>query len=166
MHRRTFLATALATMALALTTGPGPRAANVRILEGVVNLNTASPDELQLLSGIGPAKVRNVIAYRHAHPFRTVDELVRIKGIGRKMVRRLRMHLAVSGPSTAQQVIRPAPARQVITAGTPPPMLAANPAAANFSVVAPPRRVAASARRVLPGIVFPTNGANHCSRGP
>jgi hypothetical protein len=34
--------------------------------------------------------------------------LARIQGIGRKTVRRLRLHLAVSGPSTAQRVLRPA----------------------------------------------------------
>ena len=76
-------------------------------LEGVVNINTATPDELRLLSGVGPARVRNILAYRRAHPFRTVDELARIKGIGRRTVRRLRLHLSVSGPSTAQRVLRP-----------------------------------------------------------
>jgi competence protein ComEA len=78
-------------------------------LEGVVNLNTASPDELRLIPGVGPARVRNILAYRKAHPFRTVDELARIKGIGRKTVRRWRAHLAVAGPSTAQRVVRPDP---------------------------------------------------------
>jgi competence protein ComEA len=76
-------------------------------LEGVVNLNTASPEELRLIPGVGPARVRNILAYRKAHPFRTVDELARIKGIGRKTVRQWRMHLAVVGPSTAQRVVRP-----------------------------------------------------------
>src|ERR1017187_10786856 len=76
-------------------------------LEGVVNLNTATPDELRLIPGVGPARVRNILAYRRAHPFRTVDELARIKGIGRKTIRRWRVHLAVNGPSTAQRVLRP-----------------------------------------------------------
>jgi competence ComEA-like helix-hairpin-helix protein len=76
-------------------------------LEGVVNVNTASPEELRLLTGVGPARIRNILAYRHKHPFRTVEELARIKGIGRKMVRHLRIHLAVSGPTTAQKIIRP-----------------------------------------------------------
>jgi competence protein ComEA len=76
-------------------------------LEGVVNLNTATPDELRLIPGVGPARVRNILAYRRAHPFRTVDELARIKGIGRKTIRHWRVHLAVSGPSTAQRVLRP-----------------------------------------------------------
>ena len=56
---------------------------------------------LGLLPGVGPAKAAEIVGYRKKHPFRTVDELVRIKGIGRKMVRRLRVHLAVAGPTTA-----------------------------------------------------------------
>jgi competence protein ComEA len=89
-----------------------PRAAvarGQRDVEGVVNLNTATEDQLRLLPGIGPAKVRNIVAYRRQHPFRTVEELVRIKGIGRKMVRRLRLHLSVAGPTNAQQVLRAPP---------------------------------------------------------
>ena len=52
---------------------------------------------LALLPGIGPAKAAEIVAYRKRRPFRTVDELVRIRGIGRKMVRHLRVHLAVVG---------------------------------------------------------------------
>ena len=70
-------------------------------VDGVVNLNTAPPEVLSLLPGVGPAKAAAVVVYRRRRPFRTVDELVRIKGIGRKMVRRLRPHLAVAGPTTA-----------------------------------------------------------------
>jgi hypothetical protein len=33
-----------------------------------------------------------------------VDELVRVAGIGRRMVRALRPHLAVTGPSTAHAI--------------------------------------------------------------
>jgi competence protein ComEA len=87
----------------------GPARAERTSLEGVVNLNAASPEELRLIPGVGPARVRNILAYRKAHPFRTVDELARIKGIGRKTVRKWRVHLAVAGPSTAQRVVRPDP---------------------------------------------------------
>jgi competence ComEA-like helix-hairpin-helix protein len=78
-----------------------------KAVDGVVNLNTADVGVLGLLPGIGPAKAAQIVVYRKRHPFRTVDELVRIKGIGRKMVRRLRVHLAVSGPTTAHAVRRP-----------------------------------------------------------
>ncbi len=74
-------------------------------VDGVVNLNTADANVLGLLPGVGPAKAAQIVAYRKRHPFRTVDELVRIRGIGRKMVRRLRVHLAVAGPTTASGVV-------------------------------------------------------------
>jgi competence protein ComEA len=90
----------LPLMGLLLVLAPSfARAA--KTVEGVVNLNTAPPEVLALLPGIGPAKAVAILAYRKRRPFRTVDELVRIKGLGRKMVRRLRPHLAVAGPTTA-----------------------------------------------------------------
>jgi len=70
-------------------------------VDGVVNLNTAPAELLSLLPGVGPAKAGAIVIYRKRRAFRTIDELVRIKGIGRKMVRRLRPHLAVAGPRTA-----------------------------------------------------------------
>jgi competence ComEA-like helix-hairpin-helix protein len=95
-----------------------PPAQAAKAVDGVVNINTAEVGVLGLLPGIGPAKAVQIVAYRKRRPFRTVDELVRIRGIGRKMVRRLRVHLAVTGPTTATgsdappvAVPPPAPAR-------------------------------------------------------
>jgi competence protein ComEA len=88
-------------------------------VEGVVNLNTASAEELQLLPGVGPAKVRSIVAYRSLHPFRTVDELVRIKGIGRKMLRRIRPHLTVTGPTTAKATVAAGAGSDGTKAGSP-----------------------------------------------
>jgi competence protein ComEA len=101
-----FIAWSLAAVALvALPSAAQGRGR--RDIEGVVNINTATAEQLRMLPGVGPAKVRNILAYRQTHPFRTVDELVRIKGIGRKMVRRLRLHLSVSGETTGRQVVAP-----------------------------------------------------------
>jgi competence protein ComEA len=108
----------LGACALVLLVAPPARAA--KAVDGVVNLNTSDAGVLGLLPGIGPAKAAQIVAYRKRHPFRTVDELVRIKGIGRKMVRRLRAHLAVAGPTTASGVVAP-PVATAPPPPTPPP---------------------------------------------
>jgi competence protein ComEA len=92
---------AVVGVALVLLALTGDSVAGRPALTGVVNINTATADELRLLPGIGPAKARLVIEYRTAHPFRTVEELARVKGIGPKTVRKLRPHLTVRGATTA-----------------------------------------------------------------
>ena len=67
---------------------------------GVVNLNEASPDQLVLLPGVGPSRATAIVNYRKLHPFKHVEELQRIKGIGKKIFGRLRPLLALSGPTT------------------------------------------------------------------
>ncbi|HZS40125.1 MAG TPA: helix-hairpin-helix domain-containing protein [Polyangia bacterium] len=68
--------------------------------EGVVNLNEASADELELLPGIGPAKARSIVEHRHAHPFRKAEDITKVKGIGRKTFGKLRPYLTLTGPTT------------------------------------------------------------------
>jgi competence protein ComEA len=103
------VASALAGIVAALLFTAAAHAAP-RSLEGLVNINTATAQELQLLPGIGPAKAQRVIDYRTGHPFRTIEELARVKGIGPKTVRKLRPHLTVRGATTARAVTAPAPA--------------------------------------------------------
>lgn len=77
---------------------------------GVVNLNEAPPEQLQLLPGVGPSKARAILEHRKAHPFKKVEDLTKIKGIGRKTFTKLRPYLAVSGPTTLSE--RPKLARR------------------------------------------------------
>jgi len=56
-----------------------------------ININTASAAELELLPGIGPALAGRIIEYRSGSgPFRTVDQLDDVKGIGPRTLEKLR----------------------------------------------------------------------------
>jgi competence protein ComEA len=96
---------------LCLLLAAAPAAGAGKILEGVVNINAATAVELQLLPGVGPAKADLIVAYRRLHPFRSIEELARVKGIGPKTVRKLKPHLSIRGETTARvSPAKPAPA--------------------------------------------------------
>lgn len=66
-------------------TPPGP---------GSIAVNAATREDLMRLPGIGPAYAERIVVYRAEHgPFRTLDELQNVKGIGPKTLARLRPFL-------------------------------------------------------------------------
>lgn len=68
------------------TTRPAPAAAQV-----IVNINTADKAQLELLPRIGPSLADRIIAERErGGPFRTLEDLGRVRGIGAKTIERLR----------------------------------------------------------------------------
>jgi len=71
-------------------------------LEGVINLNTASADQLQLLPGIGPSMAKKIINYRKDHEFKARNNIMRIKGIGKKTFNKIKDHLVVEGDTTLE----------------------------------------------------------------
>ncbi len=89
-----------------LAHAPPPVTAAPKSSDGVVNLNDASEDELARLPGIGPGKARAIAEHRHAHPFRRIDELTKVKGIGRKTFGRLRPYITTVGPTTLEHDVK------------------------------------------------------------
>ncbi len=61
-----------------------------------VNVNTAGLEELQTLPRIGPALARRIVEYRRkAGPFRRPEDLLAVRGIGPKLLARLRGRITV-----------------------------------------------------------------------
>lgn len=76
----------LRTLALALALSPLAVMAT-----GPVDVNSADAATLEQIKGIGPAKASAIIQFREANgPFASVDELVRVPGIGEKSLQQLR----------------------------------------------------------------------------
>lgn len=63
-----------------------------------MDLSGASEAELEGLPGIGPALAERIIARRRSAPFRSVDELIEVSGIGLKKLQELRPLVAVRMP--------------------------------------------------------------------
>jgi competence protein ComEA len=86
---------------------PPPRAAPIDRGAGVVNVNSASEAELARLPGIGPGKAKAIVDHRRGHPFHKVDDLMRVKGIGRKTFGRVRPYLTTVGATTLTTAVKP-----------------------------------------------------------
>ncbi|MBK7857258.1 MAG: helix-hairpin-helix domain-containing protein [Archangiaceae bacterium] len=71
-----------------------------KVLSGVINLNTASAGQLDQMPGVGPKAAERIIAYRSKTPFGRPEDLVKVKGFGKKKLDKLKAHLTVSGPTT------------------------------------------------------------------
>jgi len=63
-----------------------------------VDINAASAEEIsQALAGIGIKKAEAIVAYRTQNgKFKSVDELVAVKGIGEKTIEKNRQNLTVT----------------------------------------------------------------------
>ncbi|MGA8139823.1 MAG: helix-hairpin-helix domain-containing protein [Desulfobaccales bacterium] len=65
-----------------------------------LELNTASADDLKAIPGVGPALAQAIVSYRTAYgPFRTIDDLLQVSGIGPKKLENLRPHMVISESS-------------------------------------------------------------------
>lgn len=62
----------------------------------LVNINLASADQLQALSGVGEATARAIVEDREAHgPFSSIEDLMRVSGIGQKKFEKLKGQICV-----------------------------------------------------------------------
>lgn len=73
---------------------PATRSASPK-LGRVININTADATTLAELKGIGPAKAKAIVDYRRQHgPFKSVEQLADVKGIGEILIAKNRNRMS------------------------------------------------------------------------
>jgi competence protein ComEA len=102
LWRRLALA-ALAAVAIVTSIGV-PAAAYAAAAAGSeaaaqVDINTASVEELMTVPGIGQVIAQRIVEFRDKNgPYKSIDDLLKVQGIGEKSLARIREHLSVGRP--------------------------------------------------------------------
>lgn len=64
--------------------------------EGIININTASLEELQKINGVGEVKAKSIINYREKNGgFKSIDEMKNIEGIGDKTFEKMKDQITI-----------------------------------------------------------------------
>ena len=98
------LTTSLSTIAAAVPGAvapgrPGSQSGAKPAVVGTININTASAADLQRLPGIGAKTAGRVIEYRQKNgPFKKVEELMNVRGVGEKNFLKLKSQISVGTP--------------------------------------------------------------------
>ncbi len=62
----------------------------------ILNINTATAEELTAISGVGTALAEKIVSYRQEHgSFSSVDELINIEGIGEQTLKKIAPYVTV-----------------------------------------------------------------------
>ena len=83
----------------------------------LVDINAASESELDTLPGIGPAYAKRIIDGR---PYRSIDDITRVKGIGPKTFEKIKDMITVGGAPGKPKEAPPPPAPKAQPAPPPP----------------------------------------------
>jgi comEA protein len=90
--------TAALLAAFVLTTGPAFAAGQAPA--GKVNLNTATLSQLEDLPGIGPSLAARIVEHRQKNgAFKSVEDVMAVRGIGEKNFSKIQGYLTVGAPA-------------------------------------------------------------------
>ncbi len=96
---------------LALLFSPSLLGTKKKPPERPVNLNTATSEQLQQVPGIGPATAGKILQMRKTYgPFKSVDDLLAIRGLGAKRLEKMRKYLTVGKAAALKPATTPAKA--------------------------------------------------------
>ena len=118
-RRHPILRKFLAVLALSLATTPATFAKK-KPPAHPININTAGATELQQVPGIGPSTAQKILDTRKSYgAFKSVDDLLAIKGIGPKKLEKMRKYLTVGRAPAKKQSNAP---QTAATPSKPPPV--------------------------------------------
>ena len=60
-----------------------------------ISINRATTEELERLPGVGHSLASEIIAYRADHPFTSIEQLMHVRGIGRKKLDRIDKYITL-----------------------------------------------------------------------
>jgi len=60
-----------------------------------IDINTAEMTQLHSLKGIGHIKAVAIIEYRKEHPFKKIEDIMKVKGIGKKLFEKMKDDIEV-----------------------------------------------------------------------
>ena len=92
------LAVALVLASAASSNAAPPSPAKAAATEArPVDLNTADTSTLETVPGIGKSLSQRIVAFREKNgPYQTVDDLLKVQGVGEKSIQKLRPYLTVA----------------------------------------------------------------------
>lgn len=61
----------------------------------LININTASLDELMMITGVGKSKAEAIISYRETQSFKSIDDLKNVSGIGEALFEKIKDQVSV-----------------------------------------------------------------------
>jgi competence protein ComEA len=63
--------------------------------DSLIDLNSATQAELETLPGIGPSRARDIVEYRRKQPFRRIEDVMKVPGIGPGIFERIKDKITV-----------------------------------------------------------------------
>ena len=70
-------------------------ASSTAVENGLININTASADELKTLNGIGDVMAEKILEYRSSRAFKSKEDIMSVDGIGSKIYEKIKDRITV-----------------------------------------------------------------------
>jgi competence protein ComEA len=95
---------AVVAVAPALAQEAQPATPKKPTLEGKLNINTATVEQIDMLPGMSKKKAEAVVEYRTANGnFKTLEDLMKVKGIKQKTIDRIKDYIIFEGQTTLKR---------------------------------------------------------------